>query len=403
MLSASFIGFGLGGNALAQIDPVHRELIQLGYNQALEGRGPLAAYGFYYLNRPDFLQHSNLTLRLAVAPVYLDSEIGIANVLGPSTSIGLGLSGGGFADSYSEVHRGKYERRESFLGHGGEISASVYHLFNPDSRIPLYGVLRGAAHLAVYAEDSQTDENFVLPDDQVILRVRSGLRWGGREPVMLPDVAMEISAWYEGDFRTKPGHYGLNNDRELNASTHLFWARSMLTYTLPEWEHTFNVSITGGGGPDLDRFSSFRLGGNLPLYSEFPLSLPGYYFQELSARSFVLFGGSYSIPLGAKQRWQVTAAASTAYVDYIPDLTQPGHWHSGVGGGVVYRSPTDSWQVALSYGYGFDAIRSDGRGAQSLSFLVQFDLDRTRRRFFDPTAGIGQSRGLQEIIRNVFR
>ena len=386
-----------------QIDPVRRELIQLGYNQPLEGRGPLAAYGFYYLNKPEFLQRTNLTLRLAVAPVYLDSELGVARALSSSTDMGFGLAGGGFADSYSEVDNGKYERRESFLGHGGELSTSVYHLFNPASRIPLYALVRGAGHMSTYGDDSETDDNFEVPDDQFMFRVRAGLRWGGREPVMLPTVAMEVSAWYEGDFRATPGGYGYNNDRDVNPQAHVFWGRSLLTYTLPESQHSFGISVTGGGGLEMDRLSSFRLGGNLPLYSEFPLSLPGYYFQELSARSFVLIGATYSLPLDSKQRWQLSTAASTAYVDYLPDLAQPGHWHSGFGGGLVYRSPTDSWQVAVAYGYGVDAIRNGDRGAQSLTFLVQFDLDRTKRRFFDPSLGIGQSRGLQQIMRNIFR
>jgi hypothetical protein len=395
----------LGGTFIVcgQIDPVRRELIQLGYNQPLEGRGPLAAYGFYYLNKPNFLKNTNLTLRLALAPVYLDSELGVHGALTRTTDLGIGVAGGGFADSYSEVDNGKYQRRESFLGHGGELSTSIYHLFNPASRIPLYALLRGAAHMSVYDDDSETADNFEVPDDQLTFRVRAGFRFGGREPVMLPSVAMELSAWYEGDFRTTPGRYGFDNDRAVNPHTHVFWGRGLLTYTLPEWQHTFGVNITGGAGLEMDRLSSFRLGGNLPLYSEFPLSLPGYYFQELSARSFVLIGGTYAVPLGAKQRWQIGAAATTAYVDYLPELEQPGHWHTGVAGGLVYRSPTDSWQVAVTYGYGFNAIRDDGRGAQSLTFLVQFDLDRTKRRFFDPSANIGQSRGLQEIFRTIFR
>ncbi len=387
----------------AQIDPTRRELVQLGYNQPLEGRGPLAAYGFYYRNQPEFLQHSNLTLRLAVAPVYLDSELGIRHALSPRTDLGIGLAGGGFADSYSEVHRGKYERRESFVGHGGELSASVYHRFNPGSRIPLYAVLRAAGHFSSYQRDSETPRTFELPDDQAILRTRVGLRWGGREPVMLPDVAMELSTWYEGDFRTAPGQYGYANDRRLNEDAHLFWARGLLTYTLPRLEHTFGVNAIGGGALNGDRLGSFRLGGNLPLNSEFPLSLPGYYFQELTARSFVLMGVTYAVPLGPRQRWRIGAGANTAYVDYLPALSQPGHWNTGVGGGLVYRSPSDSWQVAVAYGYGFQAIRSDGRGAQSISFLLQFDLDRTRRRIFDPGEGIEQSRGLQELFRNIFR
>src|SRR3954452_23332754 len=106
----------------AQIDPAKRELIQLGYTLPLEGYGPLNAYAFYYLNIPQFVR-TNLTLRLAVAPIYLDSELGISSALGEHTHLGLGVAGGGFADTYSEVRQGKYIRAESFTGHGGGGSA----------------------------------------------------------------------------------------------------------------------------------------------------------------------------------------------------------------------------------------------------------------------------------------
>ncbi len=387
----------------AQIDPARRELIQLGYNQHLEGRGPIAAYGFYYRNEPHFLQRTNLTLRLAIAPVYLDSELGIAEVLGPNTGLGFGLAGGGFADSHSEVRLGNHERSESFLGHGGEISASLYHLFNPASRIPLHAVLRLAGHYSAYADDSHTDDAFAVPSDQSSVRIRTGLRWGGREPLMLPELAMEVSAWYEGEFRNDPGHYGYAGDRELHRNTHLYWTRALFTYTLPETKHNFGVNFTAGTGSTMDRLSAYRLGGNLPLSSEFPLSLPGYYHQELTAKSFVLFGGSYSLPLDSKQNWRVGVSAASARVQYLPGLEQPGHWNSGVGGGLVYRSPSDSWQVAFGYGYGIDAVRNGNRGAHSLSLLVQFDLDSTRRRLFDPGANLDRSRGLESILRNIFR
>src|SRR5438105_9532288 len=45
----------------SQIDPEERHLIQLGYNQSVEGHGPIAGYGFYYHNQPHFLT-TNLTL-----------------------------------------------------------------------------------------------------------------------------------------------------------------------------------------------------------------------------------------------------------------------------------------------------------------------------------------------------
>ena len=107
-----------------------------------------------------------------------------------------------------------------------------------------------------------------------------------------------------------------------------------------------------------------------------PLSLPGYYYQEISAKEFVLVGGNYIVPLDRSQRWNVSATASTAVVDYLPGLEQPGNWQTGVGGGVLYKSP--SWKVMVGYGYGVDAMRSHGRGAQSVGVLLQFDLGHVR-------------------------
>ena len=133
------------GFVSAQIDPVRRDLIQLGYNQAFEGHAPFTGYAFYYHNQPDFLR-TNLTLRLALAPVYLDSEFGFVHGLGPNTDFAIGVAGGGFADSYNEIHGGTYYPSQSFEGSGGEISASIYHLFNPADQIPLNLILRGTAH-----------------------------------------------------------------------------------------------------------------------------------------------------------------------------------------------------------------------------------------------------------------
>ena len=107
---------------------------------------------------------TNLTLRLAVAPVYVDSELGFVGALGPNTDLGIGLAGGGFADSYNEIHDGQYLPGESFDGNGGEISASVYHLFNPGDEIPLNFVLRGTAHYSFYNRNDNTATNFATAE-----------------------------------------------------------------------------------------------------------------------------------------------------------------------------------------------------------------------------------------------
>jgi len=366
--------------AFAQIDPVKRQLFQFGYNAALEGHAPISGYAYYYRNDPEFVR-SNLTLRLAVAPVYLDSELGISHALTEHTDVGIGLAGGGFADTYSEVRDGKYRPKESFTGHGYETSLSLYHLVNPQQQIPLNLLVRGILHHSIYSRDDDTDPTFELPDDRTICSVRAGVRWGGQEPILFPSLAMELSAWYRGDFRTDADDYGYNEDRQVESDSHLFWGQALLAYTLPELKHNFRVSLTAGASIDGDRFSAYRLGALLPLAAEFPLTLPGYFFEELSAEKFALGGVSYLMPLDQKQQWQLNAQVTTAYVDYLDGLEQPGRWNTGVAGGILYRSPEDFLKVLFVYAYGVDAIRGDQRGAHSVGVLLQFDLERAREMF----------------------
>jgi hypothetical protein len=381
---------------IAQTDPVRRDLIQFGYNQAFEGHEPLAAYAFYYHNQPDFLR-TNLTLRLAIAPTYIDSELGFVGALGPNTDFAIGLAGGGFADGYNEVRGGAYLPGESFDGNGAEISASVYHLFNPGDEIPLNFVLRGTAHYSFFNRNDDTATNFALPGDHGDFSVRTGLRWGGVEPTLFPPLAMELSVWYEGHLRSDSGAYGFDGDRELKEQSHLFWMEAALAYTLPKSQQSFYVRLTAGTSVDADRFSAYRLGGFLPLIAEFPLSLPGYFYQEISARQFVLLNANYLLPLDEKKRWNLDVNAASAFVDYLPGESQPGNWLNGVGGGILYHSPSDRWKIMLDYGYGVDAIRSHGRGANSIGLLVQFDFGKMGSRNFN-SAQPSLWRGWQRIF-----
>jgi hypothetical protein len=381
--------------ALAQVDPIQRNLVQFGYNQPAEGRAPVAGYLYYYYNQPDFL-HTNLTLRVALAPTYLDSEVGFVGGLGPNTDLGIGVAGGGFADSYNEMRGGKWIEGESFDGHGAELSTSVYHLFNPGQLIPLSLVVRGAAHYSAYLRN-ETAGNFQLPEDGTTFNVRTGLRWGGIEPTLFPALAMELAVWYEGQFRTAPGAYGFNDDRKLESSSHLFWASAALSYTLPESQQNFFARIIAGTSLDADRFSAYRLGGFLPLIAEYPLSLPGYFFQELSARQFALINASYILPVAPNQRWNLIFNGATASVDYLSGTGQPGNWVSGVGAGILYRAPSDRFKCIVAYAYGIDAIRSDGRGTSSVSILIQFDLEKPHGKGFNP-AQPGRWRGWNWLL-----
>jgi hypothetical protein len=370
----------------AQIDPIKRLLIEGGYNQALEGHSPIAGYGFLYYNQPEFYQ-TNLTLRLALAPVYLDSELGISHLLGPNTDLAFGLAGGGFFDSYPEIRQGVYLIHESFYGDTAEVSTSLYHLFNPNQRIPLNLVVHLAAHESFYRSDSDLAKDFQLPNDRMTFHVRTGLRFGGKEPSLTEPLAMELSIWHEGQFRAESGTYGFNGDREVKPQSQLLWARGLLKYTTNPGEQSLELTLTAGTTWDADRFSAYRLGGLLPFSSEFPLNIPGYFYQELSAARFVLLNADYSFPLGPAKSWRLEFVGAGGPVNYLTGLEQPGHWHAGVGAGVTYISPRGSWLLSLLYGHGFEAIRSSGRGADQISFLFQYDFEakiRGKSRFFVP-------------------
>ena len=386
--------------ASAQLDPEYRRLVQMGYNEPLEGRGPIAAYGFFYYNQPNFYS-SNLVLRAAIAPVYLDSELGFKHLLGPNTDLGIGLAGGGFADSYSEIRQGKYLENESFLGHGGNLSLSLYHLFNPDQRVPLNLIVRATGGLAYYEKDDNTASSFVLPDDRATLKVRTGLRFGGEEPNLTSPLAMEVSVWEESQFRDNAHAYGFNNDRLVESDSHLVWARTLLKYTFQN-EHLFEFSITAGTSIRPDRFSAYRLGGVLPFATEFPLNLPGYYYQEISAKKFVQFDGQYSFPLTPKKNLRLSLYGGGARVDYLDGLEQPGGWHSGAGGGLTFISPTGAWMTTVLYAHGFDALRKDGQGANQIGLIFQWDLEAKKRgksRFFTPEVNPYGSRGGERLFR----
>ncbi len=390
--------------AFAQLDPYQRSLLQLGYNQAIIGKAPLSGYAFYYYNNPSFI-NSNLVLRIAIAPTYLDAELGIKNVLGTNTDIRIGQAGGPWADSNYEVQQGQYLPAQSFTGYGTTISGSVYHLFNPDQLIPLNGLLRGEFHYADFQPNGDTAPNFTVPSGITSFNVRTGLRLGGEEPLLFPNVAMELSAWYEGQFREDYGYYGfpvngLLGDRQINAVSHLFWARALFAYTLPKSKQNFLINLTTGTSSSADRFSAYRLGGLLPLASEFPLILPGYYYQEITATKFALLNANYSIPLDPQKRFSFTAVGSGGIMDYLPGLAQPGQWNSGIGGGLTYRSTSGAWQIMTDYGYGFQAMRGDhGRGGQAVGILIQFNLDRTNPEYYSP-GNNNFIRGMSRVVQS---
>ena len=376
------IGLVLGSASmvLAQIDPYARNLVQLGYDQSLSGKGPQAVYVYYYYNNPAFLHSTNMALRLAVAPVYLDGEIGFRQLLSPHTDVGIGFNGGGFGENYYEIRQGRYYEGESFDGHGGGASLNLYHLINPGQLIPLNVVVQGGAHGSTYSPTSKTEDGFKLPDDRVTTFTRAGLRFAGKEPMLYPDLAMEVSVWFERQWRLDDNTYGFAGDRRIQPTTDLYWLYAGLSYAWTNTGNQFTFALTTGGSDNADRFSAWRLGGVLPLAAEFPLTLPGYYYQELSARRFGHLSAAYVAPLSADHRWQLRLSAASAYVDYLPGFEQPGHWQTGAGTALSFTSRSEVWRVILRYGYGFNALRDGHEGAHSVGVLYQYNFEQRKHR-----------------------
>jgi hypothetical protein len=311
------------------------------------------------------------------------------------------VAGGGFADSHAEVRGGKFIREESFTGHGLEGGVSLYHRFNPGKQLPLYGIVRGRVHQTYFNRENRTAPAFEIPENLGVFSVRTGLRLGGEAPVLAPDMGLELSAWYEGQFRNESRAYGFGGDRHLGRDSHRFWGRAGFNYTLPSKQNVA-LTITAGACLNPDRFSAYRVGSWLPFTSEFPLNLPGYFYQELSARNFINLNAQLIQPLGQSERWSLVFMLATAAMDYAPGLEQPGKWHSGIGGGLVYQSPSKAWKMIVSYGYGVDAIRGSDRGAHSISIMAQFDFDKARAALLEPGEQPLRSRGLHNFLRRIF-
>ena len=85
-------------NASAQIDPAPRQLLELGGDASVTDSGPMGAYAFYYWNMVN-VPTTNQFLRLVIAPVYVDSELGFKGLLGEHTDLAVGAFGGLYANS----------------------------------------------------------------------------------------------------------------------------------------------------------------------------------------------------------------------------------------------------------------------------------------------------------------
>jgi hypothetical protein len=92
-----------------------------------------------------------------------------------------------------------------------------------------------------------------------------------------------------------------------------------------------------------------------------------------------------------------------AVVDYLDGVEQRGAFNSGVGSGILFRSASGAWQTGIAYAYGISAVRKDGRGAQTLTFVLQYDIDAEERAGDEPFWDLGRTADNWRGFLNWFR
>ena len=371
----------LCGPLRAQIDDSKRLLLEGGYEDAIANPGPSGAYAYLYMNRPGVAGPGS-ALRLALAPVYADAELGLPGILGTRTDIGIGFSGGGYAFSRQETIRGDQRHGESFVGHGGGPSLSFYPRIGNIGPVPLSGVIHFAAIYTDYQATAQTDSNFEIPPDEWTGAARAGLRLGGQEPGAARAPAMEFSTWYEARVRDRPGNYGYNKDRSVRRDINLYWMRFLIV--LPPYGDTRAAGgASVGGGDRLGRLAAYRLGGILTQSSEFPLNLPGYFSQEIAAREYGHVWARYGIPIERSRRFFVNLLAAGAAVTPIRGTDPGGPLHVGFSLGLEFAPAKGALHWELTYGYAPLAVRGNHRGGHTYAVAAELDFmtadDKTRK------------------------
>ena len=353
------------------MDDETRTYIEGGVEVPLKGNGPTTGYGYLFYTRPHFLAE-DLYLRLVVPPGYFISELIFDHFPSQNSALGVGVSGGFFAESQTEFRDGRYESAESFTGDsaGGTLA---YYLRGPKifGRLPIEGQIRVNPKYVWYDRNDGTSRYFRLPENTAIYDMRVGVRLGGVPPELFPNAAIEASVWHTFSYRDTAGHYGFAQElQESDHYTQRTWTRLGATYTFGVQQ--VSAFLNAGIAENTDALSTFRMGGGLRLRAEFPLLLHGFYVEEIFARSFWLMNFAYRFPIWPGQDLvHLQLLGDVAQVNYIQGHHLPRSTLAGVGVNLSV-AVTKRVDLVLGYGYGINAPRGNGFGGQEFDAQFQF-------------------------------
>jgi hypothetical protein len=353
------------------IDDKSRTYIEGGVETPLRGNGPLTGYGYLFATRPHFLDE-DLYLRLVVPPGYFISELVRDHWPSQHSAVGVGVSGGLWAESQVEFQNGRYEKDESFAGDSAEGTLAYYlRGLKIGGALPLEGQIRANPKYVWYDRTNDTSRHFRLPENSAIYDVRAGFRLGGVPPELFPNAALELSLWHTVSYRDQAGRYGYpGQPQETEHFTERTWTRLGGVFTF--WDTQASAFLNAGIAEDTDALSAFRMGGGLRLRAEFPLLLHGYYVEEIFARRFWLVNLAYRFPIWPGQDLvHLQLLADYARVDYVQGHSLPHTGLAGVGANLSVAL-TKRIDLVVGYGYGIDAPRGRSFGGHEIDAQFEF-------------------------------
>ena len=354
------------------MDAESRTFFEGGVEYPLRGNGPLTGYGYLFYTKPHFLEE-DLYLRLVIPPGYFISELIKDHFPTQNSAVGIGISGGFFAESQTEFLNGHYEKDQSFNGDSvGGTFAYYLRSLKIGGVLPAEGQIRVNPKYVWYDRTSNTSDSFRLPENTAIYDVRAGIRLGGVPPELFPNAALELSLWQTFSYRDNAGQYGYRwQPQESNHFTQKTWTRMGGTFTFWGTQQA-SAFLNGGIAENTDPLSSFRMGGGLRLRAEFPLLLHGFYVEEVFAKKYVLVNFSYRFPIWPGQDLvHLQLLGDYARVDYISGHSLPRSNLAGVGASLSVAI-TKRIDLVVGYGYGINAPRGRSFGGQE--FDAQFEF-----------------------------
>lgn len=150
----------------------------------------------------------------------------------------------------------------------------------------------------------------------------------------------------------------------------------LFKYRFPDNER-LGAGVNLGGGTSVDRFSAYRLGGMLINNAEFPLTLPGYFSQEIAAERVAHMWVTLGKPLTAERRVVFNVFAAGATIKPVPSTDAGGSQHLGFGMGMEFAPRKAALHGMASYGYAPTAARGSGRGGHGVALSLELNLGTT--------------------------